>query len=290
MSCPPDKIVTDFTNGIVVCTENGIVLDIVYDYSPPRVYEPKDYVRVNNSPVNPVFHDYGIHTEISDLPNCREVDAEQVNKIKRLKNLNSKLRFNTSARRHVTVIKIAREILSKLNVPSLLPDVASLLRQIKQRPVCRNCKVLAATLVYIACRTRDVPRTLQDIADVANLSKDEIGRCYRNLVEKLNLKLQPYSPTMFVPRVASILGLPGEVSALAVTLVNTVHDKCGEFQGNDPLGVAAGVVYIAAIMKGRRIPQIEIAKKIGVSEATIRARYREVVDCLKRFGIHVSEP
>lgn len=287
MSCPPDKIVT--SDGFVVCSENGIVLDVVYDHSPPKVYKPEDRTRVSSSLTNPILHDYGIHTDIDVRPS-REATAERVSRVKRLRSLNTMLRVSTSARRHVSVIKVAREALSKLGALSLLPDVASLLRQVGQCVGCKNSRVLAATLVYIACRIREVPRTLQDVADATGLDRNDVWQCFRNLVGKLNLRLPPYSPAMFVPRVASTLKLPGDVTTLAETLVNIVRDRCNEFQGNDPLGVAAGAVYIASVMKGRRVPQSVIAKKIGVSEMTVRTRYREVVNCLKRLGFDVPKP
>lgn len=285
MSCPPDRIVTDYQNGVIVCTENGVVIDIVYDYSPPNPRMEDWYSKISFSPINPVQHDYGLHTEIG-LLNGGGLTAEQA----RLRKLNKLIRYAESSKRYVSVVKNAREILLRLGIPSLLPEVAQLARQIKCRPRCRTNRALAAALVYIVCRTRGIPRTLQDVADVASLRTDEVGRCYRWLVERFNMKPQHQSPALLVPRVSSLLRLPGEVSALAVSLLNMVQEKCGGFQGNDPLGVAAGAVYVAALMSNMHVPQTVIAKKVGISEVTIRARYRDIATCLERNGLHVPRP
>ena len=50
--------------------------------------------------------------------------------------------------------------------------------------------------------------------------------------------------------------------------------------GKGPIGVAAAALYIAAVLEGERKTQREVADAIGVTEVTIRNRYKEMVEAL----------
>ena len=46
------------------------------------------------------------------------------------------------------------------------------------------------------------------------------------------------------------------------------------------LGVAAAALYISAVLEGEKKTQREVADAIGVTEVTIRNRYKEMVETL----------
>ena len=50
--------------------------------------------------------------------------------------------------------------------------------------------------------------------------------------------------------------------------------------GKGPTGVAAAALYIAAVLEGEKRTQREIADAIGVTEVTIRNRFKELVQKL----------
>jgi transcription initiation factor TFIIB len=52
--------------------------------------------------------------------------------------------------------------------------------------------------------------------------------------------------------------------------------KKGLISGRGPTGVAAAALYIAAAKHGERRTQKEVAEVAGVTEVTIRNRYREL--------------
>jgi transcription initiation factor TFIIB len=59
----------------------------------------------------------------------------------------------------------------------------------------------------------------------------------------------------------------------------------GLISGRGPTGVAAAAVYIASAMYGERRTQKEVADVAGVTEVTIRNRYRELK---KELGLKVT--
>ena len=50
--------------------------------------------------------------------------------------------------------------------------------------------------------------------------------------------------------------------------------------GRGPTGVAAAAIYIASILSGERRTQREVAEVAGVTEVTIRNRYKELAERL----------
>ncbi|HIP63507.1 MAG TPA: transcription initiation factor IIB, partial [Archaeoglobus profundus] len=54
--------------------------------------------------------------------------------------------------------------------------------------------------------------------------------------------------------------------------------------GRGPTGVAAAAIYIASILCGERRTQREVAEVAGVTEVTIRNRYKELAE---KLGIDI---
>jgi transcription initiation factor TFIIB len=60
----------------------------------------------------------------------------------------------------------------------------------------------------------------------------------------------------------------------------------GITSGKDPTCIAAAALYIASIMEGERRTQREIGEVAGVTEVTVRNRYKELVRKLN-LGVEV---
>lgn len=50
--------------------------------------------------------------------------------------------------------------------------------------------------------------------------------------------------------------------------------------GKDPMGLAASAIYVACTLEGESITQREVAKAAGVTEVTIRNRYKGLKSAL----------
>ncbi len=109
------------------------------------------------------------------------------------------------------------------------------------------------------------------------MSRKEIGRTYRFISRELDLKLTPTSPIDYVPRFCSGLKLKGEVQSKAVEILRQAAEK-ELTSGRGPTGVAAAAIYIASVICGDRRTQREVADVAGVTEVTIRNRYKELAE------------
>jgi transcription initiation factor TFIIB len=123
------------------------------------------------------------------------------------------------------------------------------------------------------------PRTLEEILEVCNVSKREVGRTYRYLARELGIRILPADPASFIPRFCTTLGLSDKVQAKALEILKKAK-KAGISSGKGPTGIAAAVIYIASVLVGERRTQREIADTLGITEVTIRNRFKEIVSKL----------
>ncbi|MCD6434454.1 MAG: transcription initiation factor IIB [Candidatus Diapherotrites archaeon] len=180
-----------------------------------------------------------------------------------------------------------RRMASYLNIPESLVEAAALLyRKTVKKGLIRGrlIEAVVAAVLYTVCRVYHVPRTLNEMAEASGLTKKEIGRTYRFLVRELGINVPLTNPVHYIPRFASELNLSGEVQELGREIVEKAI-KQGLISGRGPTGVAAAAVYIAGLLKGERRTQKEVANVAGVTEVTIRNRYRELK---KEFNINVT--
>ncbi len=76
------------------------------------------------------------------------------------------------------------------------------------------------------------------------------------------------------------LKLSGEAQERSLQLLKQAMKK-GLISGRSPTGVSAAAVYIAGALVSERRTQKEVADVAGVTEVTIRNRYRELKQELK---------
>ncbi len=201
----------------------------------------------------------------------------------RLRKWNRRIRVSGAAERNLAfALSDLDRLSSRLGIPrSVREDAAVIYRKAAKNNLVRGRSIegMVATAVYTACRRCDIPRTLDEIAQSSNVSKKQIGKNYRFLSRSLNIKLKPTSPSDYIPRFASKLGLSGNVQAKAMDIVQKSIDE-GLNIGKGPTGMAAAALYIAAIIMGERKTQKDIAEVAGVTEVTIRNRYRDLSESI----------
>ena len=88
------------------------------------------------------------------------------------------------------------------------------------------------------------------------------------------------SPINFIPRFCAELNLSGSTQNRAAEILKLAK-KFRLTAGKAPTGLAGAALYVAAIQEGERRTQKEISIAAGVTEATIRNRYKELVNQLK---------
>lgn len=284
--CNSTERFVDNSRAEVCCARCGLVLDEnLIDHGPEwRAFdhEQRDKRTRTGAPLTYTISDKGLNTTIDwkdkDI-HGHKIPERNKAQIYRLRKWNKRMRVSGAGERNLAfaLSELDRDS-SRLGIPrSVREDAAIIYRSAPKNKLIRgrSIEVVVASALYAACRRCNIPRTLDEIAIASNVSKKQVGKTYRFLSRELNIKLKPTSPSDYISRFASKLGLSGEVQAKAIEIINKAV-KSGLSSGKGPTGVAAAALYIASLLLGERKTQKEVSEISGVTEVTIRNRYKEL--------------
>ncbi len=151
----------------------------------------------------------------------------------------------------------------------------------------RCIAAIVAAALYAACRFTKIPRTLKEVAEASVRDKGELARCYRLLIQTLDIQMPPDDPLDYVSKIAEKAWIPGETQGIAVKIIHEARRK-RVTQGKDPSGLAAAALYIASQFKNERITQSDLSQAANVTEVTIRNRKRELLEELDLKSLESS--
>ena len=176
-----------------------------------------------------------------------------------------------------------KRVSSYLKLPKSVEEEAAMIyTQAVQRGLVRgrSMESVVSGALYAACRRHEVPRTLDELSEASSIDKKEIGRTYRFITRELGITILPSNPADYIARFASSLKLNPETQSKAVEILEKAQNA-ELTSGRGPTGIAAAALYVAALMHGEKRTQREVADVAGVTEVTIRNRYKELLDKLK---------
>ena len=287
-SCP-DCNSTDFdynqSRGEVICKRCGLVIDEnVMDLGPEwRAYNHEQMSRRTRvgAPSTNMIHDYGLPSEIDWKNN--NISSKNLAHWYRMRKWQKKIRVSGARERNLAfaLSELDRKC-SNLGLSRSIRESASFVyRKALDNNLIRGRTIqgVVAASIYISCRMYDLPRTLGEVANALNITKKELGRVHRFLVRKLKIKLHPISPKDYIPRFASELNLSEKSQVKAIEIIDESQKK-GLVIGKGPNGVAAAALYISSQLLGERKSQRDVAEVAGVTEVTVRNRYKELCENL----------
>ncbi|MFH1285594.1 MAG: transcription initiation factor IIB [Candidatus Micrarchaeota archaeon] len=290
--CGSSKLIRDYERGEIICSECGlIVAENVMDEGPEwRAFDSEQAAKRarGGAPVTYMRANKGLVTEIDqynrDIRGTK-ISGKKQAQLYRMRKWHKRASISSSVERNLAIaLSELDRISSYLGLPENIREAAALLyRKCVERGLIRGRLIesVVSAVIYAICRDYGIPRTLDEIAKVSGMEKKEIGRTFRFIARELNIRVPLSDPSSYVPRFVSSLGLGGAVQERAIALLKKAMDK-GIVSGRGPTGVAAAAVYIAVAMSGgKKKTQKEVADVAGVTEVTIRNRYREMRDALK---------
>ncbi|MBI4415508.1 MAG: transcription initiation factor IIB [Euryarchaeota archaeon] len=171
-------------------------------------------------------------------------------------------------------------VASSLGLPKALEEQGGFLcKKALEKGLLRGRKIAAivAAAVYASCRMGGVPRTLEELQQATGVRKKEIGKSYHVLLRELGLRVPPSKPADYVSRFCSELGLGTDVQRQTYKILKEI-EASDRSLALSPVGTSAAAIYLASLACGKRRPQKLVAKVAGVSEVTLRNRFRYVSD------------
>jgi len=271
-----------------VCSDCGLVVEEEgIDPGPEwRAFDAreKDEKSRVGAPTTNTMHDKGLSTNID----WRDQDAygnslssRQREKMQRLRTWNERFRTRDSRDRNLKqALGEIDRMASALGLPENVRETASVMyrRALKDDLLPgRSIEGVSTACVYAAARQANVPRSLDELAEVSRVEKSEVARTYRYVVRELGLEIKPADPEQYVPRFASDLELSEEAERRARRLLGNAKEQ-GVHSGKSPVGLAAAAIYAAALLTNEKTTQAEVSKVADISEVTIRNRYHELLE------------
>jgi transcription initiation factor TFIIB len=285
--CPECKSVDltyDDQKGEIICNECGLIVEEKMVDTGQDVggqFDKSDKKGRGGAPISLQKFDKGLTTNVGEISDIYKLEAGQTRKFLRLKKWQE--RVSTSIERNLRLAMAElRRVASFLNLPSVVRDEASRVYNfVLQRGLVRgrSMESVIAACIYAACRSYNIPRTLDEIAAASDVERKEIGRTYRFIVRKLKIKVTPSSPKDYISRFSSILHLSPKAQNEALKILKRA-DISELTSGRGPAGIAAAALYVAALMNDEKKTQREVADVAGITEVTIRNRYKELIERL----------
>ncbi len=273
--------------GEVVCRDCGLVLeDRMVDFGQEwREFGgdgDAEKRRRGGAPLTYTQYDQGLGTEVGRKGDLIKLEARSRNKFFRLRKW--QYRISTAIERNLKLaLAELKRVASFLKLPkSVEEESARIYTLAVQKGLVRgrSMESVVAGALYAACRRHEVPRTLDELSEASGIEKKEIGRTYRFVTRELGIGIQPSNPADYIPRFASALKLTAETQSKSIEILEKAH-KAELTSGRGPTGIAAAALYVSALIHGEKRTQREVADVAGVTEVTIRNRYKELLDKLK---------
>jgi transcription initiation factor TFIIB len=289
--CASKNLIHDYDTGETICGDCGLVLfEQTFDKGPEwRAFTQEEKASRSRVGLPTLYsvHDKGLSTAISQVDRDafgRKLPIATRLQMWRLRKWQIRSRVHSSVDRNLAQAMGELERLSS-NIgisPPIKEKAAVVYRKALDKGLVRGRSInaIAAAALYAACRGSGIPRTLREIATASLVDKKDVARCYRLLLQELDVHMPVADPLTYVSKIAEKNGISGQTTGAAIAILREARQK--RFAaGKDPMGLAAAALYIACLQHNERKTQKDIAEAAGVTEVTVRNRYKALARQLK---------
>jgi transcription initiation factor TFIIB len=284
--CSGKNLIHDSDTGETICGDCGLVLyEQMLDKGPEwRAFTQQEKASRSRvgMPTSYSIHDKGLSTTISQIDRDafgRKLPQSTRLQMWRLRKWQIRSRVHSSTDRNLAqAMSELERLASKVNIsPPIREKAALVYRKALDKGLVRGRSInaIAAAALYAACRKSGSPKALREIAEASLVDKKDVARCYRLLLQELEFHMPVSDPLTYVSKIAEKNGVSGKTQGAAITILRNARQK--RFSaGKDPMGMAAAALYIACLQNGEKITQKDIAEAAGVTEVTVRNRYKSL--------------
>lgn len=290
VECGSKRLVQDYSRGEIHCDGCGIVVEdkLIDPGAEWRAFDGADRASKERTgaPLSVLQHDLGMGTVMWGRTDAhgRAIGGADLGRLRRMQKWDRRARFKRGAERNLAhALSEIKRMAGALDVPrAVAEEAATIYREAATKGLIRGRSIdsVAASALYAAMRAKGVPRSLEEVAAVSKVAKREIGRVYKVVAAQLSLAMKPVHPVSFIARFASRLRLTSRAESAARELVMRAVEA-ETVSGKDPKSVAAGAIYIASVLTAESRTQKDVSEASGVTEVTIRNRYKELVEALE---------
>jgi len=270
--------------GLFVCRNCGSVNGPVFADAPKRAFTEDEIA--NRRQTEPVYRSIGPRTVISRL--STDISGNPLSgKTKSLYWRLSKIQRSVTStyERNLSVAQPKLfSLSSNLGLPQTVIEEALRIysKAVKLKlTMGRSIQNLVAASLFVSAKMHDIPKSLEEIAQTAQITVKSLSKAYRLLLKKLKITIKSTTPKKFISKFASELTLSHMVQMRALELL----ELAGQYMsiaGKDPKGLAAAALYIAGKELGESKSQADLSKVAHISEVTLRNRAKNIKSALEQ--------
>ena len=250
----------------------------------------------------------------------RAIDYQNVELMNRSRRWHSRLRVNSSKERRLSnVLSKINEVCSVLCLRKTINETASMIyRNFENNSKAKGKSItcIASATIYLACKRCGVVRSIEEIVQAAGISEFDkssvklASRYYRSMVMEMtkidemkvkenshsesvtksqtvssSFSLSPSSLSTFaidnyISKLANIAKIDTKIERLALEIAQKTNNNFFS-DGKAPNGLAAAYIYLASVLLGVNLLQIDVSNFAGVTEVTIRNRCKDILNNFK---------
>lgn len=283
--CNSGRQVTDLESGEIICDNCGRVSSdkAMESRAEWRTFDSENNSRQRvGSPSSLAFHDMGLSTIIGKANKDsagHNLYTSMNYRMQRLRTWDARTRVQASGHRSLMqAFSELERLKDKLGLSdAVVQKTAYIYRKAQEKRLARGRSLssILAAATYIACREMGAARTLRDFTEITNVKRKVLSRSYRLLVLKLDIKVPSMDLMKCIVKIANKAKLSEKTQRLAMSTMNDLIYK-EIAAGKDPMGLAATVLYLSCLTNGEATTQRDIAEAAGVTEVTIRNRFKDL--------------
>ena len=272
-------LITDESRGEIICGPCGQVLsDEISSYDAKPRYTLDNFL--TNSQTGPksslTVHDRGLSTMIGarnvDFAG-RRISSDTFSRFKSMRVWDSRSKSkNTTGRNLISALMALDGVKQKLGLSNIVAEhIAFIYRKASSFGLIRGrgkAEVMAAS-IYAACREQGIPRSLEEVSDALNVTKKKVSKCYRMLINQLDLKTELANPLDCLSKFCSLLDISEKTKRHAFGILKQANTS-RIMSGSKPAVICGGAIYLACIANNEYHSQLKIGEKIRVSAPSIR--------------------
>ena len=297
--CKSNRIITDAESGELICSNCGQVISNKVEQEGPEwrnfdlLSSSASSSQSNNSrsrvgmSTSLARHDMGLSTIIGRTDrdaSGQKIDAAMRSTMDRLRTWDYRTQIHSATDRNLRNAFFKLDILKdRLGLSNTVVEKSAYIyRKAQERGLVRGRTIpgVLAAAIYISCREMGISRTLKDIAAYSDVKFKEVAKSYRLLCIELDLKVPIIDPMKYIAKVANKANLSEKTKRQAAEIMNNVT-KREISTGKNPMGLAASVLYMSSMKTGENITQGDLSDAAGVTEVTLRNRYKDLMNRLE---------
>ena len=283
--CNNDDIIEDTSQGIIVCTNCGFVIESLMDMGAEWTQynddNKKDMSRCSHA-ISQLLPQSSMATTISG--SCSS----------RIKTLHGWSAMPYKERSLNDVFKIIQNVCIKGKIIKCIEDDAKIMykniyeskhldgKNLGKKVIKRGknrISLIAASVLY-ACRKKDKTRSPKEIAELFDLKCSEITKgckIFQQIAknEDIELKLNVIKPEHFITRFCEEYKIKNKYIKQAIQITNNIQ-KLQIATVHTPLSLATGSIYMMICLNKLDIQKKNIAEKFNVSHVTITKAYKKL--------------